>query len=572
MKNYITYFLLIIGTLFSCIRKKDFNYDKIKWDDLTPSWGIPIINTRMAVSEAVNKNTSSVIIEIGPDGLITFIYKDSIVSPVGDDLLTRLKFPDKFGFNPSFGFGSLIITKGQTLNPPDMKGYVPFEMDNQELINELSFKGGILNLTGISTYKHDISFLLTLPDLVSPSGIPYSKQVSFNYSNQLNIKDGPISLAGYKLKSASGQKNKLAFTMSNIVIAAKDNGIIANPILSSDSMKFDIKLSDLKYKYIIGKFKPIRIETPFISGSSEIAVFKNSIEADIKFADPSVEFDFQNSFGVVPVINIKDAIMNYTDNRVDTLKVNDSNMKIPGNTTLQKSDVLGKSVSTNIIVNKSTSNIVTLLQGAPSKFTYNIPYIDLLAASNEDAYISDESQLKLYTNIRLPMHGAIRYLSLTDSIRDVQMVKPEHVDYVEFRMGSENSIPLATKIQVYFCDTNRREKNSKGRIIYSPIDSLISPPESDVIIDPATFDVNNLAATNTTKIDKIITVSKEKYARISTANIIIVKANLLTPNANSSDVKFTINQALTFKLSALAKLRVNPGKLTEDDLITKKKP
>ncbi|MBC7387811.1 MAG: hypothetical protein H7329_01245, partial [Opitutaceae bacterium] len=543
-----------------------------KWDDVTPTWGIPIVNTRMALSEAVNKNTSSVTIEIGPDGLITFIYKDTVVSPKGDDLLAGLKFPDKFAFNPAFGFGAVIITKGQTLNPPDMKGFVPFEMDNQEIINELSFKAGFLNLTGISTYMHDISFLLTFPDLVSPSGTPYSKQVSFNYSNQLSIKDGPISLAGYKLKSASGQKNKLALAMTNIVIAAKDNGVIANPILPSDSIKFDIKLSEIKYKYLIGKFKPLRIETPFLSGSTEIAVFKNSVEADIKFADPSVEFDFRNSFGVVPAVHIQNAIMNYADNRQDSLSVNAGTMQIPGNTTLLKGDVLGKSVSTNINVNKSTSNIVTLLQGAPSKFTFNIPYIDLLASSNEDAYISDDSQIELYTYLRLPMHGAIRYLSLTDSIRDVQMVKPEHVDYVEFRMGSENSIPLATKIQVYFCDTNKRETNSKGRIIYTPIDSLISPPESDVIIDPATFDLNNLAATNTTKIDKIITVSKEKYTRISAANIIIVKGTLLTPNANSTDVKFTINQALTFKLSALAKLRVNPGQLTEGDLITKKKP
>ena len=84
--------------------------------------------------------------------------------------------------------------------------------------------------------------------------------------------------------------------------------------------------------------------------------------------------------------------------------------------------------------------------------------------------------------------------------------------------------------------------------------------------------MTNLAVTNTTKVDKIISVNKEKYRRISACNIIIVKGTLLTPNAATSDVKFTINQSLTFKLSALAKLRVNPGKLSEDDLITKKKP
>ncbi len=570
MKSYVACLLLILGTLFSCVRKKDFNFDKIKWDDITPSWGIPIVNTKMSVAEVVNKNTSPVIIEVGPDGLITFIYRDTVVTPTGDNLLSQLNFPDQFGFNPSIGFGALTVTKDQTLSLPDMKGYIPFEMDNQEVVNELSLKQGFLNLTGISAYKHDISFTLTLPDLISSTGIPYSKPVDFIYSNQLTITDGPISLAGYKLKSASGQKNKLAFLLSNIVIKAKDNGIAANPILPGDSMKFDIRLSQLKYKYILGKFKSLRIETPFLSGSTDIAVFKNSIEADIKFADPSVEFDFKNSFGVVPAVNIKNAFMQYSDNRKDSLSVNAGTMQIPGSTTLLKSNVIGTSVSTNINVNKSTSNIINILQGAPSKFTYNIPYIDLLAASDEEAFISEDSQIQLYTYVRLPMYGAIRYLSLTDSIRDVQMVKPEHVDYVEFRLGSENSIPLATKIQVYFCDTNRRMTATNGKIIYSPIDSLITFPDSDVIIDPATFDLNNLAVTNTTKIDKIITVGKEKYTRISTSNIIIVKATLLTPNANTSDVKFTINQSLTFKLSALAKLRVNPGKLTEDDLITKK--
>ena len=134
---------------------------------------------------------------------------------------------------------------------------------------------------------------------------------------------------------------------------------------------------------------------------------------------------------------------------------------------------------------------------------------------------------------------------------------------MEFRIGSENSIPTTIRFQGYFVDTTRRNPQNPSQ--YFVIDSLIAPPTNDIIVAPGDVPSdgrdkdNNIIKTNVNSFNKIIPVSKERYSNIYKANMLIVKGTLLTKDSPAESVKFFTWQTCTFKLSALAKVRIDPA-------------
>src|SRR4051812_33977282 len=109
-------FLFIAVLMYGCsmLKKKDFDPDNIEWKEITPAWGVPLVNSRMTIADAVEKNKSNLIIsyDANDDDFITFIYLDTVSSPNGSEPLAKLNGPNK---NYSFSEKNTLGTGGATI-------------------------------------------------------------------------------------------------------------------------------------------------------------------------------------------------------------------------------------------------------------------------------------------------------------------------------------------------------------------------------------------------------------------------------------------------------------------------
>lgn len=565
----------IASLFFSCIRKKDFELNKVKWDDITPAWGLPMINSTLSIDQALNKNTSSLIIQRDPDGFITFIYLDTVYSPDGTVLLEKFKLAIPT-IHEGFSLGTIPLLpppNSKIPNLPSFNGTFNFVLDSVESIKKITFKDGLLKVQPKSLIRHDLSFRLTIPGLKDAFGTSFTTLVDLFYKKPtLPTVAQQIAqkLNGYSMVT-NGSTNTIAYSIDNLSITTlSELGVVSNPILSTDSITVDISFDGLQLKSIEGKMLPIHL-TGIPSGETVINAFDNALSGNISFENPSINFTFENSFGLSPIIRIDSGRMQYAySNKYKDLNVNSSTMNIPGNTTINSATTIGQFTSTpTIVISKSTSNIVDVLQGAPNKFVYKIGSIGLSSGSN-DAFISDDSQIKINTEVKIPLFGSVKQLVIGDTVKNVEMLKADNVDYIEFRAGSENSIPTSVQLQAYFCDTALYTFDGAGKKNYIILDSLVSPESAGIVVAPGDIEeLDNFGNITKTKINSFSTtipVSKEKYRRISTANVIIIKGTMFTKESeNNKNVKFFTWQTCTFRLAAFAKLRINPG--SPDDII-----
>lgn len=578
MKYIIKKGLLLLFSItclfFSCIRKKDFQLDKVKWDEITPAWGLPLINSTLSIDQALNKNTSNLIIQRDPDGFITFIYLDTVYSPDGTVLLEKFKLAIP-NIHEGLSLGTIPVLPAPNNPVPGLSsfnvdGTFDFVLDSVESIKRITFKDGSIKIQPKSLIKHKVSFKLTIPGLKNAFGTPFSTLVDLSYAPPTLPTVAKLieqKLSGYSMVS-SGGTNTIAYSIDNLSIETMGVGGVSNPILPTDSITVDISFDGLQLKSIEGKMMPVHL-TNVPRGETVINAFDNALSGNISFENPSINFTFENSFGLTPSVRIDTARMQYAYEKPNMdFKVN-SVMQIPGFTTINPATTLGKFTPTpTIVISRNTSNIVDVLQGAPNKFVYKIGSIGL-SSGNNDAFISDDSQIKINTEVKIPLFGSVDSLIISDTIKNVEMIKADNVDYIEFRAGSENSIPTSVQLQAYFCDTALYTFDIVGKKKYVILDSLVSPSEAGLIVAPGDIeDMDNEGNITKTKINSFSTtipVSKEKYKRISTANVIIIKGKLFTKDKETKSVKFFTWQTCTFRLAAFAKLRINPG--SPEDII-----
>jgi hypothetical protein len=575
-RNNCVVLLFVLTTIFvSCVRKKDFEFNKVKWDEITPAWGLPLANSRITVDQVLNKNNSDLIILTQPEGFITFVYLDTVISPLGEVVLESFK-ASTINLDAEFNLGNQPVPPvgiGQTFPLPSQSGTIPLELDSLEEITKMILKAGKLRILGSSDLRHEVNFTLTLPDFKKPSGETYAERFRFQYNP---LRGAPTldeqaipNLAGYSISSPNGSPNRVAYTISDITVTVKsDNGITANPILSTQKIRFDIDFTELKYKTIIGKFKNLHVRG-IPEGSTNINVFDNTLTGNIRFQDPSIKFTFENSYGIGPSINIQNAIMYYAYKSTPTplLTNSSSTLKIPGKTNINSVPIsqIGGLATTVAVIDTNTSNIADVLTGAPYQFDYSIPEIGLVSANGQDAFISDDSKIQINTEVKLPLFGDIRELVITDT-SEISLPNARNVDYIEFKAGSDNSIPLSVGFQVYFVDSTLKNPLDTTKYIF--LDSLVSTEKQGIVVAPgdiiATDSDGNITKTAINRFTTAIPVTKEKYARISSSNRIIVKGIIRSKGTESGrSVKFFTWQECTFKLSAFARLRIDPSKPEE---------
>ncbi len=83
--------LIVLCIILLACMKNDFEFDKLKTDNLNAEWGVPLVSSKLTLEDFLNDTSGT--INVNPDGLISLIYEsEQLFSVQAQD---RTHIPDQ---------------------------------------------------------------------------------------------------------------------------------------------------------------------------------------------------------------------------------------------------------------------------------------------------------------------------------------------------------------------------------------------------------------------------------------------------------------------------------------------
>lgn len=532
-----TFGLLIL--LAACLKKEEFK--KFEFQDLEPAWGVPLIDSKVTLKNIVAAIDTGVGLREETDGSYTFYYYDTISSPVMEDLF---KLPDQ-AFH--IGVGSPVVNPatfpfpaGTTLKS-GFNGEQSIVLANNGQLKYAILKGGNISLNISNTFKHKVDLKITVPSLLDAQQKELVK--SYTLSPSQNTLQDNIGLAGYKLQLTSGSTNQTNSFQYRIdyIITSSGNAAL-NP---ADSVSIAIGLQNLKYSLIVGDLGAINF--PPYAGVIDLGVFEQTSLGNLHFEEAKLHLAFNNSIGIPVALTINKLKsttaygkeVNITPNQF-TVKIAAPSLSGPGT-----------SKRTDTTLSKDNSGIVDAVNPAPNKLDYDF---SSSLSSGTDNFIRDNSQIKVYARIDIPIKGYIKSFEIKDTLASKSL--PERtftsdnadgsLDSAVFKIRIENSLPANAYTQLYFLDSN-----------YAIIDSLLLKPD-DIIASNHVDPVTGIVLSPTVK-DNTVSMSGSRYDKIrARESYFYIYSRVTTPSANGQpiNVKLLSSNSMRVLVSVLVKARI----------------
>lgn len=513
MKRLTLLVLLAVAALvYSCQSFNDLeNLDDADYD---AEYAVPLLNTELSLKEALENFQDLAVITIDPDGLIHFTYSGDVLTQNSDTIFRKI--------NESLAGVPIPITSKRMALPLSLPDGFDFD--------RLVFKSGGFIFGLQHRHPEPVEFTITLPQ-VTKDGVPLSLSGSLPaYSGSGNLPTltnffNPYSLEGYE--AVPDPVTDSVYVEYELIRASGQ----------PDTALLAITFRDLVFSYMEGFLGIQRHE----GGRDTIIIdfFDNWVTGDIYFADPTVTFNIENSFGIPTESDVK--VFKVLTVRGETLNLRspyvDSGIAFP----YPSIDEVGVIKEEKFVFDKSNSNIDSILGAGPVAIDYDVD-----AVTNPDSnvnirgFITDSSYYKIRVDVDLPLYGRSVNFLARDTF-ELAFGDFQQMYKAEFKLVTVNSLPLDVSIQGYFLD--------KEGIL---LDSLFS--ESMRVIAGAPVDGQG----NASGVQEDVTYvdyPEERFDKIRTAENLDIVASFSTINNGTVSVKILESQSVQVKLGAIFGVR-----------------
>jgi hypothetical protein len=539
--------LLLIPFMYQCMHD-EFDFNKLD-DEMEIVVGVlaPVAYGSLNINDLISEIDNDGYFSTDPDGLLMLSYSDTIGSFVAEDLLV-IPSQSFFEYFIESDFGFPVAPPAMTF-PIDRKVMFPFTFENGERLDSMQLDAGSLVFDISSSFQHQAQVELTITNLTQ-NGVPFSE--TFNISDESGTYSAsiPFTLDGYTIELQDSVGNDTMFFPVEFHVEIYTNGI--NGISSSDQIEIDAGLSDLDFDAIFGYIG--NYELIGENGTLDLGFFDNPFDGTIEFANPQLNINISNSYGLPAEINI---------NRLTGFDQNGDSIQMtydPVSTStfryaFPKLSEYGQTKDTTISINRGNSSIPEFLAFLPSSIEYNID-----AASNPDGnidynFVSDDSKVDISLEFLLPLEFEADSFAFADTIEDILddgwYDDADIIDQINIMLEVTNGMPLEIDFQVIFMDS-----------LYNAVDSLFADGEEIIIpaaiVDPATYDV-----TSSNVKTSLIQYMDSDIEKIKNARHAIIRAGLQTSNVGGTPVavKFFDYYTVDFNLSVGVNVKANTNDL-----------
>ncbi len=518
--------IVISASLFAACNSGDLDFDNVEVQPITGVFAFPL-------------------------GDATYIMRDIISSQTGDSLslqedstfLYTLSYFDTINYSAPNDFVQIDdITENGAINTiPPVAGPTTFTLnrsftflydpENGEQLDSLFYQTGDITFTTTSNINGNVTYTYTVENTVNTNS---------------NV---PISITGNIPSPGSETINRSLLNHKTLLIdASGDNVFTVNVDLSitlggtqftdgSETLSFDFTYGNQTFSLIYGKFGQDMVQVG--DQSIDLDFFTQAAREGITFGNPSMSFEFRNSFGIPIGVDFSslrsedatgDNQVFLTGDIVNNPRVIDgSDINSPGPNTP------GETVQTVVEIDRSNSNIIQLLSTSPERLVFNVA-----GNSNpEDAsalnYLQPTSEITAIVGVEVPLEVQLDNLQETGTFGLGDGLDLENVDSAFIRVVTINELPFSATatLEIKDADSVTLHTVADNIIINAPFINVLGE-----VTDP------NGSTTD-------IPLSPEGVDALLNAAFVQITLTLNTPESQTSRdiyVRIQSNYSLTLKV------------------------
>jgi hypothetical protein len=502
MKNLHTKalaWLLVLLSFTSC----SLAFDDIETKgSLTPEFAVPLLETQYRLGNLMKGLGADDYLKIRPNGQFDMEFKGKYSETQTLNLFSSLQ-----------GVKTIpVVSRTMT---------VPFPTPPGLKIDSMVMKKGLFLWRFVNPFPEDIEVTITFFSMTK-NGEPYTN--TFMVPKDRASSKGE-DMVGYTLvNDASG----------NMKISYKATMMGTDVAIDPES---EYQFVDLEPKKVVGYFgrTPISLKTQNIP----FDFFKNwSQIGEIRFAEPTLTVTVDNSFGFPVMAQSQIA---------EVMKKDGTKLPITGvlkdgfNIGYPAFSEMGKIKQTMISLNKSNSNIVDVINAAPTSVALALDILTNPDASNtQSGFILDDSGVKFKMDASLPLIASAKNFTFLDTM-DINFGDFNEITDVEFKIITDNTLPTDINMQVYFANSS-----------FGIIDSLSKSGPAMILKSAPVF---NGQAVNTTTNTTLINMDAARFNNLRGAKKVIIKSILSTAVDGTVPVYLKADQKFFLRMGMKAKTK-----------------
>jgi hypothetical protein len=499
MKNLHTKalaWLLVLASFSSCSLAFD---DIATKGSITPEIALPLLESQYRLGDLMKGLGANDYLRIRPDGQYEMVFN-------GKYSETQM-IPNVLSFLPPVQ--TFELSRVRSL-------FIPFPNPVGMKIDSMVMKTGVFQWRIVNPFPEDIMVTITFNSMTQ-NGQPFTRSFMIPKDDARSLGEG---LEGYTLKSdASGNME--------IVYKAEMGGVDV-PLDNQSVYQFT---GTFEAKKIVGYFgrTPISLKTQNIA----LDFFKNwSQIGEISFTEPTLNVTVENGFGF-PVM-AKSQI-------AEGVKKDGTKLPITGvlkdgfNIGYPSFLEMGRIKQTVISLNKGNSNIVDVFNASPVSASLTLDVLTHPDPTNlNSGFLLDDSGVRFKMDASFPLKASAKNFTYTDT-KAVNFKNFTEVTDVEFKIVTDNTLPVDIGMQIYFLDSTNTKVDSLKAIV-----AKAAPVSSGFVVG---------STSNTT----LIPVGIAQFNNIKTATKMIVTSQLTTTGNGTESVNLKADQKLFLNIGLKAK-------------------
>ncbi|WP_420576449.1 hypothetical protein [Ekhidna sp.] len=421
------------------------NADQLEFDDLevTPIEGpfvFPLGESTYVLRDLLDKQTEGQDFVEDSTSLITFFYNDTITYSAPDDFVTINDIVQSGTTNPPAYLAG--AARQETFSASFDLTYDP---QDGEILDSLFYLTGDLTILTESEIPADIDYVYTVENTTNiNNGTPISVSGTVtNTAAPVDTHTQTESLVNHVTK-LSGNNNTFRVNLEATVTLAA-----AQSLTGLEELRFTLTYGNQTFGLIYGKFGQDVVQVG--NQALDIDFFTQANRDGITFGNPSLTFDFRNSFGLPIGVDFSGV---YADDGAGNQTfltgniVNNPPVIEGSGVNTPTVNTPGETVQSIIEINRTNSSIVNVLGSSPQQLVFDIAGISNPESETELNYLQPTSEITAYVTVEIPMEVQLEDYQETGSFGLGSGFDASNLDSAFIRIVTLNELPFTGTVSL----------------------------------------------------------------------------------------------------------------------------
>lgn len=493
---------LLLLVLTSCGLREDL--DTVQDITLRPEIAVPLLNTTFDIDSLLPRlNEQGVTVGNEADGLITLSFEDSLFRFSARELLLMNRFQ---------------VPVVDTVNE------IPLPLLGGGQITSAAVRqGGFFYGFGIGA-PGSYRMVINLPD-AQRNGQPLT--ITREVSGPATVV-GDTVLDGYEFVMPDGTFG-FEYTLLNL-----DTGTEVEP------QAFAVGLDTTRFSSVEGRMNAHQASLQAARTPTDF--FRSFTGNSVQVVDPRMEVVIDNGIGLPLTVAFETfAGLNAAG---DSVLLQNQTLADGLDLAYPRLSERGQLAQTTLRLDNSNANMSDLLALLPTHLGVRYRLSLRTPDAGQPQFIDEDNLIHVRVRNEVPLHFSTPGLSYADTFRlNSEFPPSDLVEWAEFKLITENGLPLGSELQIYFFDENRQL-----------IDSLYD--DGNRLFSPAAVNSEGLP-TNVVPHELRVMLTRAEYDRFSQASFLGYRIFLNTTDQGAVPVKLTSGQQLGIKLGLRAVINAN---------------